>query len=179
MGLQQVQAAAAAPVSVDQAKAHLGIESDDWNGLLAGYIAAATGLAETFLNKALGLQEWELTLDRFADKITLPLSPVTEVSAITYLDADRVAQTLDVGTYILDLVSSPQRIVRDPDASWPDTANVPNAVTVAFTTGYASAPAPVCQAILVAVASWFNNREGGDLPAGAAAMLRPYRRIVI
>ena len=181
VGLLQVEAAAAAPVTVYQAKDHVGVHSSEteWDALLLGFIQAATAHAELYLNKALGAQEWRLTLDGFADEITLPLGPVTAVAAITYLDTDRAEQTLDVGSYILDLVSVPQRIVRDPDASWPDTADVPNAVTVEFTTGYASVPANVTQAILQAVATWFYNREAGVFPEASLALLRPLRRIVI
>lgn len=179
MGLTLTQAASGGPVTVAQVKAHCGIESSEWDAMLGGYIAAATAHAEAFLNKAIGQQQWELSLDGFADEIELTLGPVTEVASITYLDADRITRTLGESVYILDLVSVPQRIVRDPDESWPDTANVPNAVTIAFTTGYASAPPQVVQAVLLAVASWWQNREAGAFPAAAETLLRPLRRIVI
>lgn len=179
MGLQQVAGAAEPLVTVDQAKAHCGIESSEWDAMLTGFITAATAHAQNMLGKALGSQSWSLTLDAFVDEIELPLGPVIDVSAITYQDSDRVARTLDIGTYILDLVSSPQRLVIDPDEAWPTTASVPNAVTIAFTTGYEAAPAPVVQAILLAVGSWWRDREAGVFPSGAMALLQPYRRILI
>lgn len=180
MGLTLTQAASGGPVTVAQVKAYIGIESAEWDAMLAGFIAAATAHAQAYLGKAIGAQEWALSLDDFADEIELPLGPVTAVDGVTYLDADRVERTLDDGVYILDLVSTPQRIVRDPDESWPDTAaGVPNAVTVAFTTGFATAPAEVVQAIQMAVASWWQSREAGMFPAGALALLQPLRRIVI
>lgn len=180
MGLTLTQSAAGGPVTVAQVKAYIGIESSEWDAMLADSIAAATGLAQDYLGKAIGSQEWALSLDGFADEIELPLGPVTEVGAVTYLDETRATQILDDGIYILDLVSTPQRLVRDPEESWPDTANVPNAVTVAFTTGFATAPAQVKQAINATVASWYREREtAGAMPAGALALLQPLRRIVI
>lgn len=186
VGLQQVEAAGTSPVTVAQAKAHCGIESSEWDSMLSGFIAAATAHAEMFLNKAIGAQDWLLTLDRFADDIELTLGPVTGVASVTYRDVGRVERVLDSEVYILDLVSSPQRIVRDPDQSWPATADVPNAVSIRFTTGYATAPAPVCQAILMLVGFWWASREvvsigniTSTLPFGFEALLRPYRRVVI
>ncbi|MDP3550614.1 MAG: head-tail connector protein [Novosphingobium sp.] len=186
MGLTLTQSAAGGPVTVAQVKAYIGIESSEWDAMLAGFIAAATAHAQNYLGKAIGSQEWALSLDGFADEIALPLGPVTDVGAVTYLDADRAEQTLDDGVYILDLVSTPQRIVRDPEESWPATANVPNAVTVAFTTGFATAPAEVVQAIQMLVAFWWENRSAVNvgnitsvLPFGVEALLQPLRRIVI
>lgn len=179
MGLTLTQAASGGPVTVAQVKAHCGIESSEWDAMLGGFIAAATAHAEAFLNKAIGQQQWTLSLDSFADEIELPLGPVTEVASVTYLDENRATQPLSESIYILDLVSTPQRLVRDPDESWPATANVPNAVAIAFTTGFTNAPAQVVQAVLLAVASWWQNREAGEFPAAAAQLLRPLRRIVI
>lgn len=179
MGLTLTQAASGAPVTVDQVKVHCGIDSSEWDLMLEAFIAAATAHAEQFLNKAIGPQDWALSIDAFADEITLPLGPVTDVASIHYLDEDRVQQTLDEGVYILDLISTPQRIVRDPLESWPATADLPNAVTVAFTTGYETAPPQVVQAILLAVGNWWMNREAGAFPAAAEQLLRPLRRIVI
>lgn len=179
MGLTLTQAASGAPVTVAQVKTHCGIESSEWDAMLGGFIAAATAHAEAFLNKAIGSQQWTLSLDGFADEIELPLGPVTGVVSVTYLDENRAQQTLSESIYILDLVSMPQRLVRDPDESWPATANVPNAVTIVFTTGFQNAPAQVVQAVLLAVASWWQNREAGAFPAAAEALLRPLRRIVI
>lgn len=179
MGLTLTEAASGGPVTVAQVKAHIGIETSEWDSMLGDFIAAATAHAQDYLGKAIGTQKWALSLDGFADHIELPLGPVTAVDGVTYLDESRVQQTLDPGAYILDLVSTPQRIVRDPDESYPATASVPNAVTVAFTTGFAIAPAQVVQAIKMAVASWFRDRDVGVFPPGALALLQPLRRIVI
>jgi uncharacterized phiE125 gp8 family phage protein len=177
LGLKLITAASAGAVTLDAVKAHCSIESSDWDSMLGGFILAATAMAQDFTGRAFGAQTWELALDDFADEMELPRGPVTGITSITYLDTNRAAQTLSSAIYIADLVSDPQRIVRDPDASWPDTDDVPNAVTIRFATGYAAAPASVQQAVLMTAANWFQDRSSGTIPPGALALLRPFRVI--
>lgn len=175
MGLKLITAATGSPVTLAEAKADIGIESSDWDSKLQLDIAAATAMVEEWTGRSLGEQTWQLTLDAFADEIELPKGPVTAVSFVKYRDAERDEQTLSVGAYITDLVSDPQRLVRDPEASWPETAEIPNAVIVQFVTGYSSAPALLKKAVLFTVAAWFRDRETGQLPAGVMTLLEPYR----
>lgn len=175
MGLKLITAATGTPVSLAEAKADIGIESSDWDSKLELDIAAAVAMVEEWTGRSLAEQTWQLTLDDFADEIELPKGPVTGVSFIKYRDEARAEQTLGSSTYITDLVSDPQRIVLDPDASWPATAKIPNAVTVQFVTGYSSAPALLKKAVLFTVAAWFRDRESGQLPAGVITLLEPYR----
>lgn len=176
MGLKLITAATGSPVTLAEAKADIGIESSDWDSKLELDIAAATAMVEEWTGRALGEQTWELTLAGFADEIDLLKGPVTGVSFVKYRDAARVEQTLAGSSYIIDLVSDPQRLVRDPDANWPETAKIPNAVTVQFVTGYVSGPVLLKKAVLFTVAAWFRDRESGQLPAGVITLLEPYRR---
>jgi uncharacterized phiE125 gp8 family phage protein len=179
LGLKLITAASAGAVTLDAAKIHCGIESSDWNQMLEGFILAATAMAQHFTSRRFGSQTWELELDDFADEIELLRGPVTGITSITYLDENRALQTLSTDVYIADLVSDPQRIVRDPDASWPGTADVPNAVIIRFVTGFAGAPDEVQQAVLMTVESWRQNRASGPIPPEALALLRPSRLIRI
>lgn len=180
MGLQQVTAAADPVVTLEQAKAHCSIEGDDWDVLLELYIAAATEEAERFLDRSLAPQTWLLTLDGFCrDAIALPKGPVTNVESIVYLDDTRVERTLSPSIYIEDLISDPQRVVRDPDQSWPSTADLPNAVEITFATGFEAVPANAKLAILQAVATWFGNREAGAMPESSLNLLRKMRAVSI
>lgn len=180
MGLQQVTPAASGAVTLDAVKAWCSIESSDWDDMLTGMILSATAMAENFTGRALGTQAWKLSLDGFASSIDLPKGPVTGVTAVTYIDQDRATQTLSPSIYIVDILSDPQRIVLDPDQSWPATAAVPNAVKIEFQTGFAAPPAPIASAVTMMVAAWFANRESGAaMPAAAADLLRPYRQLRI
>lgn len=179
MGLKLVTPASTGAVTLDAAKAHCSVETSDWDSQFNAWILAATAQAEAITGRALGAQTWELLLDGFADEIELPRGPVTGITSVKYLDSNGAEQTLSTDFYIADLVSDPQRIVRDPDASWPATDSVPNAVTVRFVTGFAATPPMIAQAVLMTIASWWQGREDGQLPAGAMQLLRPHRAIRI
>ena len=56
MGLKLVTAATAKPVTVDQVKAQAGIESSDWDALLALYLDAATQMVEEWCSGSLCAQ---------------------------------------------------------------------------------------------------------------------------
>jgi len=180
VGLKQITAATGDVVTLEEAKAHCSIDGTAWDSLLPIYIDAAVAAAEDYLGRALRPQQWQLTLDTFpAGAIELPRGPVTAIDSVDYLDAERVEQVLDDAFWIADLISDPQQIVRDPEQQWPETARVPNAVSVTFTTGFAQPPAVVKLAVLQCVAAWFTDREAGMMPIGAQQLLRPLRVIVI
>ncbi len=180
LGLKLITAASAGAVTIDAAKAHCSVETSDWDPQFIAWIAAATALAESVTGRALGQQTWELTLPGFVDEIELPKGPVTGVTWVKYLDVNRAEQTLATSAYIADLVSDPQRLVRDSNANWPDTAyGVPNAVTVRFVTGFAATPPLIAQAVLLTIANWWADRETGKMPEAAMQLLRPSRVIRI
>jgi uncharacterized phiE125 gp8 family phage protein len=175
MGLKLITAATGTPVTLDEVKTEIGIESSDWDAKLTLDIAIAASAIEEWTGRAIGAQTWEYTLPAFIDEIDLPYGPVTGITSVTYLDANRITETLGASNYIADLVSDPQRIVRDPDASWPATAKVPNAVIIRFVTGFATTPPLIKKAILATVAHWFVNRETAELPKGVMTLLDSYR----
>lgn len=107
--------------------------------------------------------------------------PLISVDAVTYLDEDGAAQSLDAADYASDLLGNPGRVVMGADASWPTTFDGPNAVTIEFTAGYTAdtLPAPIKSAVLQLVAQQFDERTSGDMPQGVARLLSPFRRIVI
>lgn len=179
MGLTLVTPATSSPVSLEEAKAWCRVDGTADDVALEGMLAAAAQLVEEHLGKSLCAQTWRLALDGFAAEIELPRGPVTAVTVFTYVDVDGVVRTVDPATYALDLVSDPQRVVLADGESWPGTATRVNAVLIEFSAGYATVPAPIATAIAMLVASWFENRSGGDISPGAAALLSPFRRILI
>lgn len=181
MGLKLNTAASGPPLTAVQLRPHCSIASDDasFDSLLTDYIAAATGMVQDFTGQAIGAQSWNLTLDGFPPAIELQRGPVTGVSSIVYFDSNGGTQTLAGSAYLVDLTSTPERIYPAPGISWPGTQIRANAVVVTFATGYAAAPAPILQAIRLTVANWFANREAAEIAAGALALLRPYRDVLI
>ena len=133
--------------------------------------------------KAFLTQSLTASFDYFPASIVLPRSPVQSVTSITYLDTDRVEQTLDAANYFV----SPAAIIYPAiSASWPLTADVSGAVTVTYQAGYGAAatdvPDPIQEAIKQLAAHFYENREATlvgvsaqELPLGVADLINPYR----
>lgn len=187
MGLTLVTAATSLPVSRDAAKRFCQIEADEsyYDALVDDLLAGAVSHAEALLDRALGEQVWRLTLDCFSDTIELSVGPVLSVVSVTYLDADGILQTVDPGDYTVDLISNPAWIVRNSEASWPDTLDAINAVRINFTAGWieATLPKAIRAAIYQAVATQLDARGDPDrydkARSALETALRPWRRIRI
>lgn len=182
-------APAAEPISLAEAKAHLRIDTDDEDTLISSLIVAARMLVERSLGLALITQSWSHFLDAVPQRgcVALPLGPVQSVSAVRLHDGDGGTSTVDAGSYDIDVLSDPARVVLT--ALVPSAGLRPfNGFEVSFVAGFGDAasdvPQPIRQALLLLVAHWFEQREPVELgpgpqgvPAIAAGLLQPYRRV--
>ena len=172
-------------VTVDQLKAHLRVESDDFDSQIEGWRAAAMGHLDGYagiLGRALAAQTWVLYLDRFPSaEIRLPLPPLIAVDSITYLKADGVRTTLAASAYqVLD--GELARVLPAFDTNWPPVRITPRAVAITFTCGWEELSAGVWPAKLQPVIAAIklmveNDFDGGD-PQRADVIksrLRPLR----
>ena len=189
MTLVMTAAPAAEPISLADAKAHLRIDADDEDTLIAALIVAGRTLIERNLGLALITQGWSYFLDHWPERgcISLPLLPVQAVSAVTVHDEDGGASVLDADGYAVDVLSAPARVTLT--SATPSVVTRPfNAFEVAFTAGYGDAasdvPQPIRQAVMLLVAHWFERREPvefgagpQEVPAIVAGLLQPYRRV--
>lgn len=205
MGLKLVTGPASDPVDLDEAKAHVREDSDDFNDQIEAFITAAVQRVDGprgFLGRALIDQTWDYYLDGFPcylvspggrrySQIEIPLPPLIEVLGVFYTDSSGVEQTLSSSRYVVDSASEPARIALKSSASWPTTDCSMNSVRIRFRAGYIDAtnspavenvPKPIKVAILMHVGDMFQNREStiiGDsvdkLPWSAEMLLRPYR----
>lgn len=156
------------------------------NDLLDAYIAAAQREAELILGRPVGQTVYRLALDQFPDDdepILIPRPPLVSVDSIAYDDADGNAATLDVNTDVqVDAWGEPGRIVPAVSTRWPDTqTDKINCVRIQFTAGSNDADEvgqEVIQALRLAVAGWYENREDvtegslSTLPNGFGRLLR-------
>jgi uncharacterized phiE125 gp8 family phage protein len=179
MGLTLVTPAASPVVTLAEAKAWCRVDGDADDGALGIACAAAINAVEEFIGRSLGAQSWQLSLDAFADEIELPRGPVTAIDSFTYVDTAGSSQAVDESLYTLDLVSDPQRVVRNDGASWPTTAGRINAVTIQFTAGFSAVPSAVRLAILTLTAQVFDNRTMPALTAEMVRSLSPWRLLRI
>ncbi|WP_340583942.1 head-tail connector protein [Brucella pseudintermedia] len=181
-------APATMPVSLAEAKAHLRVDHDDQDDLISAQIRAATAYLDGYagiLGQALITQTWRQDFDRFADRLTLPLAPVTAIDSISYFDAGNVQQVLVPGLYALHADACGAYVTRRSGQSWPASFRRADAVSIIFTAGYGAAadvPEPIRQALLLIVQRLF---DGADTSIDAAiehtvhALIAPYRKSLI
>lgn len=193
------------PISLEEVRSQLRYDDTTQDGLLAGYILAARQLAEASTHRVFATQTIDCTFDfqwptvelkqpyafgfgiyvECRPRLYLPVSPVSAVSSVKYVDGDGAVQTLDPSQYMAILDGPAPYIDPAFNATWPYVRWQPQAITVRVTAGYGSTPGdlpePIRQAILMLVAHFDANREavGQDnlveLPYAAEALLSPYR----
>jgi uncharacterized phiE125 gp8 family phage protein len=178
---------ASALVTLPEIKKHVRAEDfTDDDAYLESLIEVATGHIdgpEGWLGRALGTQEWLLSLDEFPTcDITLPLPPLQSVDELEYTDEDGATQTItDFREFGVGMANWPGRILPAYDTVWPVTRDEPEAVRITFTAGYATVPKPVKHAIMLLVGQWYAVRENAteiklsEMPKSVDALLMPLR----
>jgi len=143
------------------------VDDETENVLFNGFISAARRIVEARLNRPLITQTLRLDLDAFpygCRQIELTANLQDEV-AVTYIDTNGDEQ--DFENFVVDTSSTPGRIVLNPDAYWPVTHSIPNAVSITFTAGYGDDPEDVPEnlrlAILTLIAHWHENRSAVEV----------------
>lgn len=175
------------PVSVDEAKAHLRVDTASEDDLIKGWIAAARRWCETYTNRRFINTTIRYTLDAFSDEMEIPVSPLASVSSITYTDVDGASQTLSASVYQVDTYSQPGRVVLAYNQTWPlIRSEVVNPVQINAVVGYGATPDSVPDGIKAAikllVGHWFEHREAvnignivNDIPLTVHSLLYPFR----
>lgn len=179
----------AEPLHPEDVKAHLKVEIDAEDTVIAGYLAAARRQAEDYLGRQFVVATWQLLLDSFYDQdyrsrndyrcghaIDLPRGPVMAISSVTYVDTDGDTQTLAAADYQLDAIRG--RLAPAYGVTWPTPRAQLNAVTITYVAGYltpftAVASTDVCTSSGRTPASGDRVRltnSGGLLPLGLAPL---------
>lgn len=135
---------------------------------LTSALAAAVEEAQAYAWRQFCPATYELALPAFyAETIELPRPPLLSVESITYLDGNRVRQTLDAATYEVEAGGSEHgRIYPAYGQSWPTTACHRRAVVITFRAGYGppeKVPAQVREALQLLVEVAFEHRTEGGL----------------
>jgi uncharacterized phiE125 gp8 family phage protein len=153
------------PVTVGDVKAQCRVDSDDDDATIADMIAAAVSHLDGYagiLGRCMVTQTWSQSFDEFPDGYVIRL-PFPNVSAVTvtYRDADDASQTFT--GYRLATDAGGSILMLNDGATWPDTTDRPDAVTVQMTAGYGAATAvpPVLRhAVKTLAAAMYEGREG-------------------
>jgi len=168
LSLVQVTPPATEPVSVDEFKMYLRLDTDAQDTMLAALIMAARQMLEVSLWRQCITATWALLLDAWQPVIEVPRPPlanmiptVTEPDlGIAYIDSAGVVQVLDPATYQVDMASQPGRILL---SSMPALGSGLTPVTITYQAGYGDlptdVPAPLRQAILLFAADMYEHTE--------------------
>lgn len=164
------------PVTLEEAKTHLRLLSDDLDTEVAALLEAATEYCETVCGRSLRVSQtltqkydgWPCGVVRFDRQ------PVTAISSVTYYDDDDASQTVSSSNYRLMASSEAAAFLEfDDDFTKPTLSDRADAVTVTYTAGYASiadVPARAKAAVNMKLAELFGNLEERMLPANERAI---------
>jgi len=172
------------PVTLEELKDHLRVDSVDEDAVLTGLLAAAREWCEGFQNRAYITQTLQLWLDEWpaANVIVLPRPQLQSVDSVKYYGTDDTEYTLDASDYRVSLYGYKGRVVLNHGKSWPSTILRPaEAVVVEYDAGYgddaADVPERARMAIKIVAAHLYENREVTDVrepkevPLGVHALL--------
>lgn len=171
------------PVTVQEVQAHLRIDSVDDEDLVTALAVAARQWCEDQTGRQFCTATLRSKLSGFPSEgpITLPRAPASAITSITYLDSAGASQTLSASDYVLAADLAPAEVHLAPGASWPTTAERPDAVTITYTAGYggaaAAVPQPIRSAILLKCQALYDRdpKEAEMLEHAVKALLVGYR----
>jgi uncharacterized phiE125 gp8 family phage protein len=190
-------------VSLDDAKEHCRIDSDDEDAYITSLIVESRQHAENWCGTSLLPQTWKVYFDLsdcfiWNSFIKLPHLKIMSITSIKSYADDNAETTFDPDNYFL----SGSRIILNSSASWPTDLRKHDCLVVEFISGYGqlndeeeieeSVPAIVKKAFLELVLYWHENRSAlydsmntsvptmvPFIPHGVLSKLQPYKRYAI
>jgi uncharacterized phiE125 gp8 family phage protein len=191
--LKVITSATTEPLTLEEAKLHLKVETDADDSLITSLITAARETAEIFTGRALASQVLEYILDGFpaeSETIYIPRPPLEEVESIKYRDYEGNETVWDSSNYIVDADSMPARVTLAYGKYFPDFTPYPvSSVRIRYTAGYKSGgpdslkiPEEIKQALKLLIGHFYENRESvvvgtvaNKVPFSVEALLYPFR----
>lgn len=175
MGLSVIAPPGALPIALADAKAHLRVDHDEEDAVIARLISSATERVEAWAARPLIARTYRWTFDRFPyGAVSLPVGPLLELFAIRVRDAGGAAVELEPERYAVDPTVSPARLYSV--GAWPAVGAARDGVEIEFQAGYGLAPentpASLREGVLALVAHAYERRDPGDLGAEQALRAR-------
>jgi len=166
-------------VPLEDLKRYLGISLADEDAALTDLLRAASEAVERYLGLMLIARSVSEVRPASSAWGRLTMAPVRAIGAVEGLPADGAAFALPVEAYAIDIDGQGIGLVRVLN---PGSAG---RIRVSYQAGMAAAtdevPDAIQHAIVRLAGEWHARREGleGELPASVAALLRPWRRMVL
>lgn len=179
MRLKLKTAPAVEPITLDEAKLHLRVDSADDNVLISALITTARQLAERETKRAFITQTWQMYLDYASPEIDVPKPPLQSVTAITVIDEAGAETVVSDTLYDVDASeNSPGRVRLKSGCVWPAHRNFASFI-IEFKVGYGDAatdvPEALKQGILQLLSHLYDNRGAEEIPKGIKALFWPYK----
>lgn len=132
------------PLSLADAKAHLRLETSADDALVTSLIITSRLHIEAALGLALTAQDWTLVLDAWpaTGVVTIPMRPVSAVTAVRVRAADGSASVVPPERYLFEGAGLPPRLVPVSDAL-PSPGRAAGGIEIDFTAGFGTAAASV------------------------------------
>lgn len=191
MSLKRLSGPASEPVSLDEVKLYLRVDTDAEDATITLLISAARELFERETGRALIMQDWEWTLDCWPEPgfdarrvVEFPLGPVAEITEIVVKDGAGGETDVPETDYIADLARG--RLTEKTPSLWPRPGAAAAGIRVAFTAGFGDSgedvPADIRGVLLALIAEGYEHRapsEGAaaEMAPRVAQLLAPYRKV--
>jgi len=185
MTIAELTPPAVEPVTLAEVKAHLRLDTNDEDTLLASLVRTARGYLEAETGLCLIVRPLRLYLDdwREGKVIQIARGPVQTVEAITVYDELGAPVEVDAAGYVLDGAARPARLILP---ARPETARALNGIEIDFSAGFgesgADVPDTLKRALLLHVAAMYELRgvlsledQPGAVPQGYERLVAPYR----
>jgi len=170
---------ASEPVTRSEAKLWLKVDTTADDALIDALIESARVWVERHCNIGLLPQTITEVYDSWPEgrEFDLTITPLREVSAVTYIDSNGSQQTLSSSNYIVDSYQRPARVQLKYSQIWPTLYDQMNSVSAIYTVGYDAAsavPGPVITAMKLAIADAYENRQDSikRMPTAAEYLLQ-------
>ncbi|MEN8833835.1 MAG: head-tail connector protein [Pacificibacter sp.] len=156
------------------------------DGVLETYLRAALAAVEARTGKVLIERDfaWTVTAWRDLGAQTLPVAPVSAITALVIVDRLNAETVIDADKYLLDKDTHRPRIVSSGFVLPP--VPVAGQARIEFTAGFGPAwedlPADIAQAVMLLAAHYYEHRHEGAgsfsaMPFGVNVLLERYRNV--
>ncbi|TKD22331.1 hypothetical protein FBT96_07040 [Rhodobacter capsulatus] len=152
---------------------------------LLSYLRAAIAAIEGRTAKALLAREFRLALTvwRWGDMQTLPIAPVSTVTALRLVDAAGVETPVAAGWRLVPDMARPRiEALGAMLPAIPTGGRVEIDFTAGFGAGWSALPVDLAQAVFLLAAQYYELRhdgaaEGGAMPFGVMALIERWRTV--
>ena len=162
LNLETITPASGEPLSLARAKSHLRVTFTDDDTDIGEYIETARLAAENWLRRPIRSAGYRATFAEFSVPFVISgLGPLS-VTAIDYLDASSVRQTVPAADYFSGHDYRGQ-VICPREEGWPTNTLAEPLPRITFTVGFATVPAPIVHAIKLYTSFLYNNRDAAVL----------------